>query len=88
MENCIGISAFPENDDLLCWMATITGPDDTVYAKKSYRVSLKFPSNYPFAPPVCRFETPIFHPNVDDKGGICLDILKVLYINIYCLNIG
>ena len=26
-----GISAFPEGDKLLTWVATITGPDESVY---------------------------------------------------------
>ena len=80
MANCTGISAFPENDDLMSWIGTITGPEGTVYAGRSYKISMKFPANYPYAPPVCRFETPLFHPNVDERGGICLDILKVLVI--------
>ena len=83
MEPCPGISAFPENDDLMSWIATVTGPEGTVYANRNYKLSMKFPSNYPFVPPICRFETPIFHPNVDDKGGICLDILKDKWSAVY-----
>ena len=26
-----GISAFPKGDNLLTWIATVTGPDDSVY---------------------------------------------------------
>lgn len=32
--------------------------------------------NYPFKAPTVRFETTLFHPNVDVHGNICLDILK------------
>ena len=28
------------------------------------------------AAPTVKFETPCFHPNVDQHGNICLDILK------------
>ena len=35
---------------------------------------------YPYSPPVVKFETPCFHPNVDQHGNICLDILKVTRI--------
>jgi ubiquitin-protein ligase len=31
---------------------------------------------YPIHPPLCRFVTPILHPNISDKGTICLDVLK------------
>lgn len=32
--------------------------------------------NYPFKAPTVRFESALFHPNVDVHGNICLDILK------------
>ena len=31
---------------------------------------------YPFEPPRCRFVTPVYHPNIDSGGRICLDTLK------------
>ena len=72
-----GISAFPSADgNLLSWTATIEGPDDTPYANLSFKLSFAFPTNYPYAPPTVLFKTPIYHPNVDFSGRICLDILK------------
>ena len=40
-------------------------------------MSLEFPDKYPHEPPKVKFTSPCFHPNVDDKGNICLDTLKV-----------
>ncbi|KAJ1568203.1 Ubiquitin-conjugating enzyme E2 C, partial [Cladochytrium tenue] len=71
-----GISAFPESDNLLHWVGTITGPAGTAYEGLTYRVVMRFPLNYPYAAPTIRFETKCFHPNVDMAGNICLDILK------------
>ena len=72
-----GISAFPSADgNLLSWTATIEGPDDTPYAGLTFKLSFAFPSNYPYAAPTVLFKTPIYHPNVDFSGRICLDILK------------
>lgn len=72
-----GVSAFPSADgNLLSWTATIEGPDDTPYAGLTLKLSLSFPSNYPYAPPEVLFKTPIYHPNFDFSGRICLDILK------------
>jgi hypothetical protein len=32
---------------------------------------------YPFEPPCLRFITPVYHPNVDVAGRICLDLLRL-----------
>ncbi|KAL2018400.1 hypothetical protein VTK56DRAFT_878 [Thermocarpiscus australiensis] len=72
-----GVSAFPSADgNLLSWRATIEGPADTPYSGLTFKLSFEFPSNYPYAPPTVLFRTPIYHPNVDFSGRICLDILK------------
>lgn len=72
-----GVSAFPSADgNLLSWRATIEGPDDTPYAGLTFKLSFEFPPNYPYSPPTVLFRTPIYHPNVDFSGRICLDILK------------
>lgn len=79
-----GITAFPDSDsDLSHWTATITGPSDTCYTGMTFRLSFDFPSNYPYAPPKVLFKTPIYHPNIDFSGRICLDILKEKWSAIY-----
>ena len=47
-----------------------------VYEGLRYKLSLEFPSGYPYKAPRVKFVTPCFHPNVDEQGFICLDILK------------
>jgi len=84
MSSIKGISAFPANDNgLLHWNASITGPEDTPYENLVFKLSFEFPQNYPYAPPVALFLTPIFHPNIDFSGRICLDILKEKWSAIY-----
>lgn len=71
-----GASAFPNSDNIFEWVGTLRGTTETVYDGLEYKLSMKFPPDYPMSPPTVKFVTPIFHPNVDTHGNICLDILK------------
>ncbi|KAK4996664.1 Ubiquitin-conjugating enzyme E2 11 [Elasticomyces elasticus] len=71
-----GISAFPDGADLTHWTGTLKGPSSTPYENLTFKLSFDFPARYPYSPPEVRFTTPIFHPNIDFSGRICLDILK------------
>jgi ubiquitin-protein ligase len=73
------LSAFPEGDNIMKWKGTIKAPEETVFAGMEYKMSIEFPSSYPFSAPTVKFETPCFHPNVSENGDICLDILKVSF---------
>jgi ubiquitin-conjugating enzyme E2 C len=77
MSKTPGISAFPESENLFRWIATIEGPEETVYEELSFKLIFEFPLTYPYKPPGVKFETTCYHPNVDLNGQICLDILKV-----------
>lgn len=77
------VSAFPEGDNLFSWVAQITGGSGTLYEGLKYKLSLSFPSRYPYAPPTVKFVTPCYHPNVDKHGNICLDILKEKWSALY-----
>ncbi|KAB7496903.1 Ubiquitin-conjugating enzyme E2 T [Armadillidium nasatum] len=45
--------------------------------RRKFQVGNRNPERYPFNPPNIRFLTPIYHPNIDNMGRICLDLLKM-----------
>ncbi|XP_053943287.1 ubiquitin-conjugating enzyme E2 T isoform X1 [Cuculus canorus] len=70
---------------IICWQhenqldelrAQITGGAGTPYEKGIFNLEIVIPERYPFEPPKIRFLTPIYHPNIDAAGRICLDVLK------------
>ncbi|XP_049789860.1 ubiquitin-conjugating enzyme E2 C [Schistocerca nitens] len=77
------VSAFPDGENLFKWIGTITGPVGTVYEGLVYKLNLEFPHSYPYSAPLVRFATPCYHPNVDQAGNICLDILKEKWSALY-----
>ncbi|XP_057979559.1 uncharacterized protein LOC131165629 [Malania oleifera] len=79
----LGVSAFPEGENIFTWIGTIEGGKGTMYEGLSYKLSLRFPLDYPFKPPQVKFETMCFHPNVDQFGNICLDILQDKWSSAY-----
>lgn len=82
-----GCSAGPSHpDNLYSWDATLVGPDGSPYAGGLFSLTITFPTDYPFRPPKVTFRTPVFHPNINSQGGICLDILKDQWSP--ALNIG
>lgn len=83
-----GISAFPKSEaNLFEWAGTIEGAAGTIYSGLTFKISITFPPNYPYAAPTIKFDTPCYHPNVDLAGGaICLDILQDKWTAVYSVQ--
>ncbi|KAG2463598.1 UB2L3 enzyme, partial [Polypterus senegalus] len=50
--------------------------DSPPYDKGAFKIEINFPAEYPFKPPKITFKTKIYHPNIDEKGQVCLPIIS------------
>jgi ubiquitin-protein ligase len=82
--------------------AVIPGPEEpSIWAGGRFTVSITLPADYPFSPPKIKFTSPMFHPNVYDKGteavtelgigakgkgDICVDILDKAWTPAMTIN--
>lgn len=57
------------------WRVYIEGPKDTCYEGGVFQLSLNFPKDYPMSPPVLKFMSDFWHPNVYNDGKVCMSIL-------------
>ncbi|KAL4946299.1 hypothetical protein BDV06DRAFT_182685 [Aspergillus oleicola] len=66
-----------DDDDVTHLHGSFPGPPATPYEGGTYNVDIKIPTEYPFRPPVMKFLTKVWHPNVSSQtGAICLDTLS------------
>ncbi len=54
----------------------LRGPEETPFAGGTFHAMLIFDDNYPTAPPKAYFKTKIFHPNISERGEVCVNTLK------------
>ncbi|KLJ05657.1 ubiquitin-conjugating enzyme (huntingtin interacting protein 2) [Blastomyces silverae] len=67
-------------EDLTHLRGSFRGPPGTPYEDGTYYIDIKIPSEYPFRPPVMKFTTKVWHPNVSSQtGAICLDTLSTAW---------
>ena len=67
------VSAVPLEDSLDKVLASIEGPPETPYEGGVFWITIKLSETDPFGPPLMRFQTKIYHPNISPKGHICAD---------------
>ena len=77
--------------NLMNWECAIPGKKGTLWEGGAYKIRMIFKDDYPSSPvslgkkfknlnsffcqPKCKFEPPLFHPNVYPSGTVCLSIL-------------
>lgn len=71
-----GIQASPLDKMSLHWQASIRGPAGSPYEGGTFFLYIQIPHSYPLCPPIVRFITKIFHPNVSRHGDIGIDSIQ------------
>jgi ubiquitin-protein ligase len=57
------------------WHIYLAGPEGSPYNGGTFVIELKL-DNFPFKPPVVTVLTKIYHPNIDEKGLVCEDMIE------------
>ncbi|XP_056635346.1 ubiquitin-conjugating enzyme E2 T-like [Diorhabda sublineata] len=83
-----GICVFAKDDTMNNLEAKITGPQDSPYKNGVFTLDIIIPDKYPFTPPSMKFITKIYHPNIDENGRICLDLIKMPPVGSWKPTIG
>lgn len=74
LPNSVALSQ-PDPADVMNYKITIK-PDEGCYRGGRFTFDLKIPNTYPHEPPKLKCETSIYHPNIDQDGNVCLNILR------------
>lgn len=62
--------------DLTEWECGIPGKEGTIWAGGLYKLTMRFPPNYPASPPKVQFNPPLPHPNIYPSGGVCISLIN------------
>ncbi|XP_051043967.1 ubiquitin-conjugating enzyme E2 U [Phodopus roborovskii] len=63
------VTAFPISEDLMKWEAQIEGLQNSIWEGCVFNLTIDFTPEYNLVPPVVKFLTIPFHPNVDPYTG-------------------
>ncbi|XP_038218541.1 ubiquitin-conjugating enzyme E2 T-like [Zerene cesonia] len=73
-----GITCTPEKEDIYNALnVRMCGPKGSPYESGVFKLLINVPNNYPFEPPLVKFVTSVYHPNIDSAGRICMNMLKM-----------
>uniref|UniRef100_A0A8C8YUX5 Ubiquitin-conjugating enzyme E2 U n=1 Tax=Prolemur simus TaxID=1328070 RepID=A0A8C8YUX5_PROSS len=76
VNNFEGITAVPLDEDMMKWEAEIRGLQNSIWQGLVFQLTINFTPEYNYSPPVVKFTTIPFHPNVNPQTGQpCIDFL-------------
>jgi len=81
-----GFTIERDAEDASAFMVYFDGPKSTPYEGGVWRVECRLPKMYPFKSPSVGFRDAIFHPNIDGRGAVCLDVLNQQWTPVFTLK--
>lgn len=54
----------------------LSSEQDSIWKGGKFSFTVRVPSEYPHKAPVVHCDTPVYHPNIDTEGNVCLNILR------------
>ncbi|KAI3385075.1 hypothetical protein SNEBB_009794 [Seison nebaliae] len=76
---------FNDTNNLLIFHVILT-VDEGIYRGYYYAFRFTIDEDYPHKPPKVRCLTPLYHPNIDEDGNVCLNVLREDWKPILSLN--
>lgn len=64
-----------EEDNIYRWFALLM-PTEYPYDRGAYMLQIDFSKRYPFVPPIVHINTKVYHPNINERGQLCIPILE------------
>ena len=84
--------SFPdENSKMKFQVVYDLSKEDCLWKGGKYKFTFDVPAEYPIKPPKAHCDTPIYHPNIDTAGNVCLNILRADWkpvLNVYSVVSG
>eukprot|EP00998_Keelungia_sp_KM082_P006213 NODE_2475_length_1056_cov_861.047363_g2457_i0.p1 GENE.NODE_2475_length_1056_cov_861.047363_g2457_i0~~NODE_2475_length_1056_cov_861.047363_g2457_i0.p1 ORF type:complete len:175 (-),score=25.85 NODE_2475_length_1056_cov_861.047363_g2457_i0:46-570(-) len=65
-----------ENKENLRELDVVLRPAEGFYKGGTFDFHITVPPQYPHDPPKAICKTPVYHPNIDQEGKVCLNILR------------
>lgn len=53
----------------------LSGPESSPFEGGQFQIELKL-DNFPFKGPIVTYRTKIYHPNINEKGEVCEDMIE------------